>query len=108
MFRNVTRRYASALAEEQVPVDLTPSERRVLIGGRDMWGGPARMPISVARALWFRQQRELRPGAPAGGDWAIVTGIDDHAMLDSIRSTQEKLAWVRPWPEPYARRDHTG
>lgn len=39
----------------------------------------------------------------AGGDWKIVSGIDDHEVLDHIRSIQLKLAWVRPWPEPYAR-----
>jgi len=39
----------------------------------------------------------------AGGDWKIVSGIDDHAALDRIRSIQQKLALVGPWPEPYAR-----
>ncbi len=39
----------------------------------------------------------------AGGDWQIVSGIDDHDVLTQIRSIQQKLAWVRPWPEPYAR-----
>jgi hypothetical protein len=39
----------------------------------------------------------------AAGDWHIVSGIDDHDVLNHIRSIQAKLAWVRPWPEPYAR-----
>src|SRR6266581_8430186 len=43
----------------------------------------------------------------AGGDWYIVSGLDEHVTLDHIRSIQAKLAWVRPWPEPYARLGHT-
>ena len=43
----------------------------------------------------------------AGGDWYIVSGLDEHVTLDRIRSIQAKLAWVRPWPEPYARPGHT-
>jgi hypothetical protein len=39
----------------------------------------------------------------AAGDWPIVSGIEDHAALDHIRAIQKKLAWVRPWPMPYAR-----
>jgi hypothetical protein len=41
-----------------------------------------------------------------GGDWRIVSGIDDHPTLDHIRAIQRKLAWVRPWPEPHARPGH--
>jgi hypothetical protein len=42
----------------------------------------------------------------AAGDWLIVSGIDDAVTLAHIRSIQGKIAWVRPWPEPYARPGH--
>jgi hypothetical protein len=44
----------------------------------------------------------------AGGDWSIITGLDDHETLDRLRQVQQKLASVRPWPEPFARPGHAG
>jgi hypothetical protein len=43
----------------------------------------------------------------AGRDWSIITGLDDHETLTNVRQVQEKLAWVRPWPAPYARPGYT-
>jgi hypothetical protein len=60
-------------------------------------------PLDWHRALAATEVGFISKILGAGGDWHIVSGIDDHQVLDHIRAIQAKLAWVRPWPEPYAR-----
>jgi hypothetical protein len=69
--------------------------------------GVALMPLDWHRILAATEIAFISFVLGAGGDWYIVSGLDEHVTLDHLRSIQSKLAWVRPWPEPYARLGHT-
>ena len=72
-------------SSKPVPVDLTPNERYVLARGLTEWGGPASPTDELARAMGFRDVKDLWQGE--GRDLRNALRKGEHLTREDWRRT---------------------